>query len=198
MESDLHIIGCLLDIHNLTPIDDTTISVMLRRQGRDCLWDDRTTSTIDTIVIHYISACDMDKNRPFDLSLILKIFCEMAVSSHYLIQRDGLAYLLVPENKKAWHCGGSIMPLPDGRTNVNDFSIGIELVATHESGFTPHQYASCAGLIRNVEKRVGRRCIHVGHQDIAGGEAVRRGLRKDIKLDPGPLFDWQLLAKRMV
>jgi N-acetyl-anhydromuramyl-L-alanine amidase AmpD len=32
--------------------------------------------------------------------------------------------------------------------------------------------------------------IYVGHEDIAGKRAVRRGLRVDIKTDPGPNFDW--------
>jgi N-acetyl-anhydromuramyl-L-alanine amidase AmpD len=196
MDTAFRIIPCLLDIHNSTQAGDATVSSLLKKQGRDHLWDDRPNPAIDTVVIHYISACDIDAHRPFDLPLILKIFCEFAVSSHYLIQRDGQVYHLVPEEKRAWHCGGSIMPEPDGRTNVNDFSIGIELAATHESGFTPNQYASCAGLIAAIEKRIGRKCARVGHQDIAGGEAVRRGLRKEIKRDPGPLFNWELLARQ--
>jgi N-acetyl-anhydromuramyl-L-alanine amidase AmpD len=190
------IIPCLLDIDNTCDIEGATVSSFLQSRGRKHLWDNRVSSTIDTIVIHYISALDVDKLRPFDLSLILKVFCDKAVSSHYLIQRDGKVFRLVPEDKKAWHCGGSIMPAPDGRANVNEFSIGIELVATHESGFTKEQYVSCAGLIANIEKRIGSKCVRVGHEDIAGNDAVLRGLRKDVKRDPGPLFDWQLLAKQ--
>jgi N-acetyl-anhydromuramyl-L-alanine amidase AmpD len=190
------IVPCHLDIDNTFNIEGATVSSFLQSRGRRHLWDDRVSSTIDTIVIHYISALDVDEHRPFDLSLILKVFCDKAVSSHYLIQRDGKILCLVPEDKRAWHCGGSIMPAPDGRTNVNEFSIGIECVATHDSGFTPQQFASCADLIRDVEKRIGRKCAHVGHEHIAGADAVRRGLRNDIKRDPGPLFDWQLLAKQ--
>lgn len=194
MTSVPHIIPCLLDISNTTMIGAMTISVALKNQGRRHLWDDRPSPAIDTVVIHYISACDVDRDRSFDLGLILKIFCDFSVSSHYLIQRDGRTYNLVPDDKRAWHCGGSIMPAPDGRTSVNDFSIGIECVATPDSGFTPEQYASCAGLCREIDARVGRTCARVGHQDIAGTEAVKLGLRKDIKRDPGPLFNWQLLA----
>jgi N-acetyl-anhydromuramyl-L-alanine amidase AmpD len=193
----VHIIPCFLDIHNTTPIETTTASAVLQNIGKQHLWDDRPLPLIDTIVIHYISACDADRERPFDLGLILKIFCTLAVSSHYLIQRDGRIYQLVPDDKRAWHCGGSIMPPPDGRTSVNDFSIGIECVATHDSGFTQEQYASCAGLCRDIDVHVGKSCTRVGHHDIAGSEAVRRGFRKDIKRDPGPLFDWQLLDRLM-
>jgi N-acetyl-anhydromuramyl-L-alanine amidase AmpD len=188
------IIPCFLDIHNTTAIDTTTVSAVLQSQGKQHLWDDRPSPALDTIVFHYISACDIDRNRPFDFGLILKIFCDLSVSSHYLILRDGRTYHLVPDDKRAWHCGGSIMPTPDGRTSVNDFSIGIEFVATHDSGFTQEQYASCAGLCRVIDDRIGRTCVRVGHSDIAGPEAVKRGLRKDIKPDPGPLFNWQMLA----
>jgi N-acetyl-anhydromuramyl-L-alanine amidase AmpD len=192
----IKIIPCFLDIQNSTSIDGATVSVMLKDLGRQNLWDERPSPVIDTIVIHYISACDADVSRPFDLGLILKIFCEKAVSSHYLIQRDGTIYRLVPDDKRAWHCGGSIMPPPDNRTGVNDFSIGIELVATHDSGFTGLQYASLAGLRMDIEKRVGRRCACVGHQDIAGADAVRLGLRTDKKPDPGPLFNWALAGEQ--
>jgi len=32
--------------------------------------------------------------------------------------------------------------------------------------------------------------VYVGHEDIAGERAVKLGLRKDIKTDPGNNFDW--------
>jgi N-acetyl-anhydromuramyl-L-alanine amidase AmpD len=198
MNSAPHIIPCLLDIQNTTAIGVTTVSGLIQGQGRKHLWDDRPSPLVDTIVIHYVSACDVDRDRPFDLGQILQIFCTLTVSSHYLIQRDGRTYRLVPDDKRAWHCGGSIMPVPDGRTRVNDFSIGIEFVATHDSGFTPEQYESCARLCKYIDKQFGRACVRIGHQDIAGQQAVDRGLRKDIKLDPGPLFNWQLLAKQMI
>ena len=191
----VHVIPCLLDTSNASECGATTVSAALQNQGRQHLWDDRPSPVIDTIVIHYISACDVDRDRPFDLGLILKIFCDCAVSSHYLIERDGRTFHLVPDDKRAWHCGGSIMPVPDQRTGVNDFSIGIECIATPDSGFTQQQYASCAWLCRDIDNRLKRTCVRIGHQDIAGPEAVKRGLRTDVKTDPGPFFNWQLLAK---
>jgi N-acetyl-anhydromuramyl-L-alanine amidase AmpD len=82
------------------------------------------------------------------------------------------------------------MPAPEFRRGVNDFSLGIELIATAESGYTDEQYDSCACLCSELEKRHG--IAHfVGHQDIAGKEAVALGLRQDIKDDPGAMFDWK-------
>jgi N-acetyl-anhydromuramyl-L-alanine amidase AmpD len=50
-------------------------------------------------------------------------------------------------------------------------------------------------LCRDIEKRHGKKFNYVGHEDIAGKTAKRLGLRKDVKGDPGPLFDWTLFKK---
>jgi N-acetyl-anhydromuramyl-L-alanine amidase AmpD len=191
----MKIIQCLLDIHNKTKLGNTTVASSVRAQGKKHLWDERPSPCCDTIVIHYISAVKITPWRPFALARILKIFCDFGVSSHYLIRRNGAVLRLVPEEKKAWHAGGSIMPGKDKRTAVNDFSIGIELVATPDSGFTQKQYSACGRLCRDIEKRHGCQFMYVGHEDIAGKKARELGLRKDIKHDPGPLFDWRLFEK---
>jgi N-acetyl-anhydromuramyl-L-alanine amidase AmpD len=191
----MKIIQCLLDIHNKTKLGNTTVASSVRAQGKKHLWDERPSPAADTIVLHYISAVKIAHRRPFTLSLILKIFCDYGVSSHYLIRRNGAVLRLVPETKKAWHAGGSIMPGKDRRTAVNNFSIGIELVATPRSGYTQRQYSACALLCRDIEERHGRRFIYVGHEDIAGKKAWRLGLRKDIKRDPGHLFNWKRFRK---
>jgi len=36
---------------------------------------------------------------------------------------------------------------------------------------------------------------YVGHDMIAGERAVALGLRKEPKVDPGPLFDWDFFHK---
>jgi N-acetylmuramoyl-L-alanine amidase len=188
----MNITRCLLDISNNMPVEGIALASRIRGQGKEHLWDDRSPDPVDVIVIHYTSAVNVDQNRPFDLGLILRIFCDFGVSSHYLVERTGRILQLVPEDKKAWHAGGSIMPLPDGRTMVNSFSIGIELVATPDSGFTKRQYASCTRLCRDIERRHGTTFTYVVHEDIAGEAAVGLGLRNNIKSDPGPLFDWKL------
>ena len=171
-------------------IEEMSVAQRVRLAGKKHLWSERKGNIIDTVVIHYTSAVNIAPKRAFDMRLIVKIFCDLAVSSHYLITRKGEIFLLVPEDKKAWHCGGSIMPAPDNRRGVNEFSIGIEIIATPASGFTKKQYAALSRLHKNMKKRYGTALTFVGHEDIAGKRAVRLGLRKDRKVDPGAAFDW--------
>jgi N-acetyl-anhydromuramyl-L-alanine amidase AmpD len=186
-----------LDLTNTATIEGMSVADRVRVAGKEHFWSKREGGAIDTVVIHYASARAVDPGRAYDMRLVVKIFCDLGVSSHYIITRGGDVYLLVPEDMKAWHCGGSIMPAPDNRRGVNDFSIGIELIGTDESGFTKKQYASLARLCRDLEKRRQKKFVYVGHEDIAGRRAVRLGLRKDRKVDPGAAFDWNLLRSSL-
>jgi len=150
---------------------------------------------IDTIVIHYSSAINVDPARWDDPALVRDIFNRNHVSAHYLIARDGTVYKLVDEQNVAWQAGGSIMPAPDNRKNVNSFSIGIEIIATQKSGFTDAEYASLAQLVNGIRSRSPIRHI-VGHDEIGGRRAVNLGLRHDVKPDPGSLFDWSRVPGR--
>jgi len=150
---------------------------------------------IDTIVIHYSSGINVDRARWDDPALVRDIFNRYHVSAHYQIDRGGTVYRLVDERNIAWHAGGSIMPAPDNRKNVNRFSIGIEIIATRKSGFTEAEYASLAKLVNGIRSRYPIRHI-VGHDEIAGTRAVALGLRRDVKPDPGPLFDWSRVPGR--
>ncbi len=187
----------LLDVENRFLLCNRTIGERVRESGKQWLWQDRSGVQIDVIVIHYISAVQVQPRYPFDFGAILGIFCNFGVSSHYLIDRRGVTTLLVPEQKKAWHCGGSIMPEPDNRIGINDFSIGIELMATEKSGFTKLQYKSLCRLCDYIEIRYNRIFNYVGHDQISGERAVALGLRKEIKQDPGKLFDWQYFSSCM-
>lgn len=108
------------------------------------------------------------------------------VSAHYLIDEAGRIFRLVAEERRAWHAGVSCWA---GRPNVNDLSIGIELVNPgHEWGYRPFpeaQMASLIALCRGILARhpIPRRRV-LGHSDVAP-------LRKE---DPGELFDWARLA----
>lgn len=180
----------LLDSFNQAVLDNKTIAQRIQEKGKEHLWDNRSEGMVDTVVIHFASAAEVKPQTPFELGPIIGIFCDLGVSSHYIIDREGCCYALVPEDKRAWHCGGSIMPSPDDRRNVNEFSLGIELIATADLGFTADQYKSLSELCRDIEQRYSHPMLYVGHQDIAGGRAVRLGLRNDKKDDPGSMFDW--------
>lgn len=121
-------------------------------------------------------------------------FSEIAhirVSAHILIRRDGELVQYVPFHKRAWHAGESSY---SGRTNCNDFSIGIELEGADNIPYTDPQYrhlAELLGVLLDQYAMLQRRHI-VGHADIAPQR----------KTDPGPSFSWQtlnrLLDERMV
>lgn len=133
--------------------------------------------TIDTIILH--SSYDALGSDPFSISGIIKEYEDYGVSAHYLIGRDGRAYRLVKEKNIAYHAG--VSQVPDGRTNVNSFSIGIELVATKTSGMTNEQYAAVQQLIEQIKVDYKIKYV-LGHDQIAPG-------RKD---DPWK-FEWKKL-----
>ena len=106
------------------------------------------------------------------------IFQFYGVSAHYLIDREGAIFELVRPELLAFHAGTSRLP-SDGRERVNNFSIGIELLATPQDGYTEAQYRSLARLTRQL--RVRFPIAHVyGHHHIA----------PDRKVDPEG-FDWK-------
>ena len=90
----------------------------------------------------------------------------MKVSAHYTIDRDGTVVCHVAEEKRAWHAGQSRMK--DGRTSVNDFSIGIELVNLNDGQdpFPEVQIQTMRTLVRGIAERHPIRYI-VTHYECA-------------------------------
>ncbi len=109
-----------------------------------------------------------------------------AVSAHYLIDEAGTVVELVSPEARAWHAGvGSWR----GHQNVNDISLGIELVNPgHEFGYRPFTHKQMAALTPLLKDLVARFEIDpkaiVGHSDVAPAR----------KSDPGEKFDWRHLA----
>lgn len=104
---------------------------------------------------------------------------DMRVSAHLLIRRDGTLLQFVPLHLRAWHAGVSQC---EGRTRVNDFSIGIELEGCDDAPFEDTQYRALTELTREllrVYPDITPARIY-GHSDVAPGR----------KTDPGPHFDW--------
>ncbi len=108
------------------------------------------------------------------------------VSSHYVVEEDGLVWQLVPEQRRAWHAGVSFWR---GDTVLNDRSVGVEIVNPgHEWGYRPFpalQMAAVCELCLGILSRhpIPARNV-IGHSDVA----------PDRKDDPGELFDWRGLA----
>lgn len=105
--------------------------------------------------------------------------CQLKVSAHLLIRRDGTVTQFVPFEKRAWHAGVSSF---EGRSDCNDFSIGIELEGTDTIPYEKNQYEQLISLVSVLVRVYPAITLNrmVGHCDIAPGR----------KTDPGSSFDW--------
>ena len=146
---------------------------------------------ISLIVVHGISLPPAE----FGTGAVARFFCNtldcsrdplladlegVRVSAHLFVSRAGAVTQFVPFDRRAWHAGVSRCR---GRTDCNDFSIGIELEGTDDSGYTNRQYVALALILDTLIARYPRidRSGVVGHNEIAPSR----------KTDPGPRFDWR-------
>ena len=108
---------------------------------------------------------------------------EAKVSAHYLINKQGTIFALIPESLRAWHAGISYWK---GRDKVNDFSIGIELDNNGNEEFSTPLMNSLISLCQELIKTHPINPFYIlGHSDIA----------PDRQTDPGRYFNWEILAK---
>ncbi|MFH1530085.1 MAG: N-acetylmuramoyl-L-alanine amidase [Pseudomonadota bacterium] len=139
-------------------------------------------TAVDAVVIHYTAL-------PLAESLELLARPGHPASTHYVIDRDGTLYQLVPERFRAWHAGVSRL---GDRVRVNDFSVGIDLVFEPDidEGYTEPQYTVLLDLLDGLRTR-HRIPTHrvVGHDDVA--------LPPGRKEDPGPRFDWPRVRQHL-
>lgn len=139
--------------------------------------------TIDAVIVHSVyNASGGDK---YDVDLVIKQFSHYGVSSHYMIGRDGIIYKLVDEKNVSFQAGKS--SFPDGRTNVNTCSIGIEIITTKDSLDAPtkEQITSLTLLVKNIQSRYTIKYV-LRHSDIAPGR----------KTDPWNL-NWEEFLKEI-
>jgi N-acetylmuramoyl-L-alanine amidase len=137
---------------------------------------------LQLVVLHYTGMLTLEG--------ALDRLCDPAakVSCHYLIARNGDAYTLVEEDKRAWHAGVSSWR---GITDINSASLGIELENPgHSNGYLPFsepQIERLLSLLADIKTRYTLNAADfVGHSDIAPTR----------KIDPGELFPWERLAKK--
>jgi N-acetylmuramoyl-L-alanine amidase len=138
-------------------------------------------AVIDMLVVHYTGMASAEE------ALARLGDPGSQVSAHYVIDEDGTAYRLVDEEQRAWHAGEASWA---GASNINDVSIGIELVNPgHEFGYLPFTQAQMDAFTDLATGVIGRHPIPLarvlGHSDVAPGR----------KSDPGELFDWQGMAE---
>ena len=137
--------------------------------------------TVNSVIVH--STFNNSGGDKYDIDLVLKQFSTYGVSAHYVIGRDGTVYQLVDEKDNSYHAGKS--SLPDGTTNVNSCSIGIEIMTSYTESPTEQQAQSLLALINGIKKRHTIKYV-LRHSDIA---PVR-------KTDPWN-FDWEAFKKRL-
>jgi N-acetylmuramoyl-L-alanine amidase len=150
------------------------------------------------IILHY-TAIDTERS--------IRALTQGQVSAHYLVtdKRWDSIYQLVPLEKRAWHAGISEFA---GRTNLNDSSIGIEIVnqgykktvvdldtenevkniANREFyPFKDYQIKKIGRLLQDLVKEYKIMPKNIlGHSDISPTR----------KQDPGPMFPWEELYRR--
>ena len=108
---------------------------------------------------------------------------DVRVSAHFFIRRDGRCVQFVSSRERAWHAGVSSWR---GRSNCNDYSVGVELEGLEGETFETAQYEALCELLRALAGQ--GRCLDVaGHEHVSAG---RKG-------DPGPGFDWPWLIARL-
>lgn len=147
-------------------------------------------AVIDLLVVHGIS---LPPGR-FGTPHVEALFCNrldpkadpffskiahLKVSAHVFVRRTGKIIQFVPFDLRAWHAGESAFR---GRTECNDFSIGVELEGADDVPYEDIQYErliALAGLFMRAWPDITPDRI-VGHCEIA----------PERKTDPGPGFDW--------
>jgi hypothetical protein len=119
---------------------------------------------IDTIILH--SSYNILGGDEYDFDKIVQEYRDYGVAPHYVIDREGKILRLVKDSDVAYHAGES--KVPDGRTGVNNFSIGIELINSEKDNFTSSQYGAVNSLVKYLKDKYKIKYI-LGHSDIAPG-----------------------------
>ena len=133
---------------------------------------------------------------------------------HYCITGDGKVYRIIDHRREAYHAGRSMW---NGRTNVDSFSVGIEVCGYHNKALTKAQYRALADLVGELKSiyRIPDQNV-LAHSHVAYGTPNKwhrrshRGrkrcgmlfalpaVRKQLHLKTRPAYDPDVKAKRLV
>jgi len=134
--------------------------------------------------------------------------------AHYVVDESGKVFRIVDHRRVAYHCGRSMW---DGLTNIDEYSVGIEVVGYHNKNITLDQIITLKGLIGELKGIYKIPDHHVlTHSMVAYGTPNRwqkrnhRGrkrcgmyfarwsIRKQIDLYSKPKFDPDVKSGRLV
>lgn len=91
--------------------------------------------------------------------------------AHYCVDRDGKVYRIIDRRKVAYHCGTSMWA---GRRNLDNVSIGIEVVGYHDRALTSAQYTALRELVLLLQKLYNVKDANVmPHAQVAYGTPNR-------------------------
>jgi N-acetylmuramoyl-L-alanine amidase len=155
---------------------------------------DERRAPVSLVVMHYTGMKDgpsalraltnarIDPNSPSEAPTYLP----GRVSSHYMVEEDGRVFVLVPEDKRAWHAGAGSWR---GEQDINSRSIGIEIVnGGHDFGLPDYPDAQIRAVIELTRGILARWKLPanavIAHSDLAPAR----------KPDPGEKFPWARLA----
>lgn len=175
----LFFIFIILMINNLSSFASDSLNIINKKVSFG--FAPNSNRKVNSVIVH--STFNNSGGEKYDIDLVLKQFSTYGVSAHYVIGRDGTIYQLVDEKDNSYHAGKS--SLPDGTTNVNSCSIGIELMTSYTESPTEEQNKALLNLINSIKKRYSIKYV-LRHSDIA---PVR-------KTDPWN-FDWEAFKKRL-
>lgn len=134
--------------------------------------------------------------------------------ANFCVDVDGRVYRIVDHRRVAFHCGRSMW---DGRSNIDDYSIGIEVVGFHDRDITSAQYRALSDLLRELKfiYRVPDNCV-LTHSMVAYGAPnrwfprshrgrkrcgmlfARASVRQKLGLTAQPRFDPDVRAGRLI
>lgn len=69
--------------------------------------------------------------------------------THYFVDTDGTVYRVIHKDRVAYHCGRSMW---DKSTNLDRFSVGIEVVGYHNGSITSAQYGALRELVDQLQR----------------------------------------------
>ena len=136
-------------------------------------------TVVDTIVVHSTAIPSLEKTTE-----VFQRTKPNPVSAHFTIGKDGSIVQNVSTFDRAWHAG--VSKDAAGRQNVNQYSIGIELVNMDDGKDTypDAQIMALCGIIAEMKRRFPIKQI-VSHEFIA--------IPPGRKMDPAA-FPWNRLA----
>lgn len=172
------------------------------------------------IVIHYFSCKNVDGSKSFDLAACWNLMVDLNrpkvdrehylldersskgrvyASAHLFIGRKGEAWKLIDFDRRGYHAGVSSL---NGVTGCNQWTIGIELIGSIDSGFTDEQYCALAKLCKTFMKKYDFDIDSIAGHDQVRYEAILNGKKSSFKCDPsgtkdgqGSNFDWDKLTR---